>query len=389
MQKLAAVSALSLATALVLSGCVDLSGETDLAAPPAESPSPALSIVVSTTVLGGVVSDIARCAEGDDQAVTVVMPAGVDPHDFQPSSAQVASMVAADLVIVNGLGLEEGLLPALDSIGSDGARVLEIGELIDPLPFGTEAEEHSEDEHHDDHADEDHSESGAEEDDHADEDHSESGAEEDDHADEDHSESGAEEDDHADEDHSESGAEEDDHAHGAYDPHFWMDMDRMAAAARLIGEEVETFGAEGYSACGEEVAASIEAAEQELLDTLAGVPDARRILVTDHDALSYFAESYGFRVIGVVIPGGSTLGEPNSQELAALVSVIQDQDVPAIFGDATLSNEILEILAAEAGRDVQVVSLFIGSLGGPDSGATSYEEMMMTNADRIAQALAR
>jgi len=300
--------------------------------------------VVSTTVLGGVVSDIARCAEGDDQAVTVVMPVGVDPHDFQPSSAQVASMVAADLVIVNGLGLEEGLLPALDSIGSDGARVLEIGELIDPLPFGAEAEEHSEDEHHDDHADEDHS---------------------------------------------EPGAEEDDHAHGAYDPHFWMDMDRMAAAARLIGEEVEAFGAEGYLACGEEVAASIEGAEQELLDTLAGVPDARRILVTDHDALSYFAESFGFRVIGVVIPGGSTLGEPNSQELAALVSVIQDQDVPAIFGDATLSNEILEILAAEAGRDVQVVSLFIGSLGGPDSGATSYEEMMMTNADRIAQALAR
>ena len=344
MQKLAAGSALSLATALVLSGCVGLGGDTDLAAPPAGSPSPALSIVVSTTVLGGVVSDIARCAEGDDQAVTVVMPVGVDPHDFQPSSAQVASMVAADLVIVNGLGLEEGLLPALDSIGSDGARVLEIGALIDPLPFGAEAEEHSEDEHHDDHADEDHS---------------------------------------------ESGAEEDDHAHGAYDPHFWMDMDRMAAAARLIGEEVETFGAEGYSACGEEVAASIEGAEQELLDTLAGVPDARRILVTDHDALSYFAESFGFRVIGVVIPGGSTLGEPNSQELAALVSVIQDQDVPAIFGDATLSNEILEILAAEAGRDVQVVSLFIGSLGGPDSGATSYEEMMMTNADRIAQALAR
>ena len=373
MQKLAAGSALSLATALVLSGCVGLGGDTDLAAPPAGSPSPALSIVVSTTVLGGVVSDIARCAEGDDQAVTVVMPVGVDPHDFQPSSAQVASMVAADLVIVNGLGLEEGLLPALDSIGSDGARVLEIGELIDPLPFGAEAEEHSEDEHHDDHVDED---------------HSEPGAEEDDHVDEDHSEPGAEEDDHADEDHSESGVEEDDHAHGAYDPHFWMDMDRMAAAARLIGEEVEAFGAEGYLACGEEVAASIEGAEQELLDTLAGVPDARRILVTDHDALSYFAESFGFRVIGVVIPGGSTLGEPNSQELAALVSVIQDQDVPAIFGDATLSNEILGILAAEAGRDVQVVSLFIGSLGGPDSGATSYEEMMMTNADRIAQALA-
>lgn len=344
MHKLIALSALSLSTTLVLAGCVGGTSATDPITPSAESASSAVSIVVSTTVLGSVVSDIAFCAEGNDQAVTVVMPVGVDPHDFQPSSAQVASMVSADLVIVNGLGLEEGLLPALDSIGSDGARVLEIGELIDPLPFGASGDEHSEDDDHDDHAEEDHS---------------------------------------------ESGVEEDDHAHGAYDPHFWMDMDRMASAARLIGEEVEALGVEGYAACGEEVAALIEETELGVTDILAGIPDSDRILVTDHDALSYFAESFGFRVIGVVIPGGSTLGEPNSQELAALVSVIGEQGVPAIFGDATLSNEILDVLAAEAGRDVQAVSLFIGSLGGPDSGAEGYEEMMMTNAQRIAQALAR
>ncbi len=337
MKPFARFSALSLATSLVLAGCATSESSPVPETPPLDSASPSLSIVVSTTVLGSIATDIAQCAAGQDTTVTVVMPVGVDPHDFQPSSAQVAAMVSADLVIVNGLGLEEGLLPAVEGIGADGARVLDIGELIDPLPFGAEASPYTEDDGHG---------------------------------------------------HGEAAGEEEESGHGTYDPHFWMDMERMALAATLIGEEIESLGGKGSAACGEEVAATIATAQEGVVDILSGIPESRRVLVTDHDALSYFAESFGFTVIGVVIPGGSTLGEPDSQELAALVRVIQDQDVSAIFGDATLSNQILEVLASEAGRDVVVVSLFIGSLGGPDSGATSYIEMMTTNAERIAQALA-
>jgi len=121
---------------------------------------------------------------------------------------------------------------------------------------------------------------------------------------------------------------------------------------------------------------------------LASVPEDQRVLVTDHDALGYLAERYDYDVVGVVIPGGSTLGDPNSRELAELVSTIEDQQVRAIFGDATVSPDLLLTLSEEVGGAIEVVELLVGSLGGPDSGAESYLEMMMTNATRIATALA-
>jgi zinc/manganese transport system substrate-binding protein len=171
------------------------------------------------------------------------------------------------------------------------------------------------------------------------------------------------------------------------DPHFWLDMDRMADAAELIGEELQSIAGGGFEVCGDQIGEQIESAERSVIEILDSVPEGQRVLVTDHDALEYFAQRYGYTVAGVVIPGGSTLGEPNSQELATLVGVIQDRDVPAIFGNNALGQDVLDVVAGEVGRDVQVVSLFIGSLGGPDSEATTYVQMMPTHANFIAQAL--
>ncbi len=161
----------------------------------------------------------------------------------------------------------------------------------------------------------------------------------------------------------------------------------MADAAELIGKRLHDIAGGGYEECGDQIANDIEAAERSVEKILESVPEGQRVLVTDHDALAYFALRYDYTVAGVVIPGGSTLGEPNSQELAALVEVIHTRDVPAIFGNTALGQDVLDVLAEEAGRDVQVVSLFVGSLGGPESEATSYIEMMTTNALRIAGAL--
>ena len=322
----------SLATAVALSGCATTvtPSETATPAPAPSAPTgpagPSLTIVVTTTVLGSVVKDIATCAVGDDFEVTVLMPIGVDPHDFQASSAQVAQMMAADLVVTNGLGLEEGLLAAIDTVAADGGNVMEIGPLIEPLPFDS-----------------------------------------------------SEGDDHA---------GEDDHAHaGGFDPHFWFDMDRMATAATLIGIQLDAAGGSGYSACGLAVAAEIDQANSAIETILDSVPVTSRVLVTDHDALSYFAKRYDYRIVGVVVPGWSTLGAPNSRELANLVSVIQQKNVTVIFGNTAFAPDLLEALAAEAGRGVGVVPLYIGSIGGPGSGAETYRDMMTTNAERIAEAL--
>ena len=302
------------------------------------------SVVVTTTILGSVVSDIATCAVGDDSSVTVMMPLGADPHDFQASSAQVAEMARADLIVANGLGLEEGMMDAIENIEADGGAVMEIASLLDPLPLGN-VDEHAEDEHSED----------------------------------EHSE-----DEHAAE---EPAAEEDGHAHGDFDPHFWFDMERMASAAQLIGAELALTGGEAYDTCGQSVAADIRATELDVIKTLDEIPELDRILVTDHDALGYFATRYDFRIVGVVIPGGSTLGETNSQELADLVATMEKEGVVAIFGDTATSSELLDVLASELNQEVSVIQLYVGGLGGPDSGAQTYEEMMRTNATMIAQGL--
>ena len=314
-----------------------------------ENQSPmAPSVVVTTTILGSVVGDILTCATGDDSSMTVLMPLGADPHDFQASPAQVALMAESHLVVANGEGLEEGVLDAIDGVEADGVTVLRVASLVDPLPFGDAP-------------------AGGQGDSHSHEDEHDSHAEEEQHSD--------------DEDH-------DEHEHGEFDPHFWFDMERMALAAELIGDALAGGGDETMASCGTETAAEIRSVDEQVSAILASVPEDQRVLVTDHDALGYLAERYDYDVVGVVIPGGSTLGDPNSRELAELVSTIEDQYVRALFGDAAVSPDLLLTLSEEVGGAMEVVELFVGSLGGPDSGAESYLEMMMTNATRIATALA-
>jgi zinc/manganese transport system substrate-binding protein len=130
------------------------------------------------------------------------------------------------------------------------------------------------------------------------------------------------------------------------------------------------------------------ALDDEVRTILEVIPDERRILVTDHDALGYYADAYDFEVAGVVIPGGSTLAEPSSAELAELVEVIEDEQVPAIFANSANPTALVDAVAAETGTEVAVVDLFVDSLGPEGSGVETYQDMMRTNAQRIADALA-
>lgn len=289
--------------------------------PPASEEAPVA--IATTTQLGSVLGEIAACAGATS---TTLMGPGDDPHTFAASSAQVAEMTRTGLVVTSGLGLEEGLESAIAGAEQDGATVLEIAPLVDPIEFGEEPLE--------------------------------------------------------------EGESHDDHEHGDEDPHFWFDVARMATAAQLMGDALaaET-GNEVFRDCGAEVREDLLGVDAQVREILAAVPDDRRVLVTDHQSFGYFAEAYDFEIAGVVIPGGSTDAEPSSVELAALVEVVRETGTPALFSNTALMSSLVDAVAAEVGGGVTVVPLYVGSVGPEGSGAETYAGMMVTNSTLIAEAL--
>jgi zinc/manganese transport system substrate-binding protein len=101
-----------------------------------------IAVVATTSIL----ADIASNVVGDEGTVEFLVPLGGDAHDFSPSAQQVARLTDADLVVANGLNLEEGLVDVLESVKADGTEVVELAALVDPLPFSSTGHE-NEDEH--------------------------------------------------------------------------------------------------------------------------------------------------------------------------------------------------------------------------------------------------
>lgn len=277
-------------------------------------------VVVTTSILADIVSNVV----GDELDVETMIGIGVDPHEFSPSARQLASLAGADLVVANGLGLEESLEVHLDEAEASGTRVVRIGELIDPLPFGV-GEDCSPD--------------------------------------------------------ALEGA-------SRCDPHFWMDPSRVGQAGLELARILADAGLDGdWEARANAFAAEMEDVDSRIKSSFEQIPASDALLVTNHESLGYLASTYDFEVVGVIIPGGSTLGDPSSAEMAALVAVIESRGVRAIFTDGPESAGLAEALASEVDRQVAIVPLFVESLGDAGSGAETIAEMLLTNAELISQAL--
>jgi zinc/manganese transport system substrate-binding protein len=322
-------------------------------------------VVTTTSILG----DIVQTLVGDNGTVEVIMPPGVDPHGFEPSAQDAAMLRDADLVIANGLMLEEGLLAALAAAEEDGVRVFELADKLDPIDFDwdgphTHGDEHDEHGHEEEHGHE-HDEHGHEE---------EHGHEDDEH--------GHEDDGHG-------------HAHGAEDPHVWFDPIRMATGVQLIAEELAAvdanLDAEEWERRGKEYADLLLELHDELEEILGRIPADNRQLVTNHDALGYLAVRYDLEVLGTVIPGSSTQAETDAQAFAELIETVERAGVRAVFAENTDSTTLADQLASEVlGRgdlEVEVVGIYTDALGEEGSGAETYPDLLRTTATLIADAL--
>ncbi|MWA16217.1 zinc ABC transporter substrate-binding protein AztC [Streptomyces sp. BA2] len=278
-------------------------------------------VVVTTNILG----DITREIVGDEADVSVLMKPNADPHSFGLSAVQAAELESADLVVYNGLGLEENVLRHVEAAHGAGVATFAAGEAADPLTF------------------------------------------------------------HA----GEKGGPDDEA--GEPDPHFWTDPDRVRKAVGLITdqvvEHVDGVNEKAVRDNAEHYGGQLANLTTSMEKSFAAIPEDRRALVTNHHVFGYLADRFGFRVIGAVIPSGTTLASPSSSDLRSLTQAMAKAKVRTVFADSSQPTRLAEVLRQEMGGDVDVVSLYSESLTEEGKGAGTYLEMMRANTSAMAEGL--
>jgi zinc/manganese transport system substrate-binding protein len=182
---------------------------------------------------------------------------------------------------------------------------------------------------------------------------------------------------------------EDDHGHdhGAQDPHAWQDLRHGQAYARNIAAALaaaDPEGAPAYRARAEDYLARLAALDAWVRQQVATVPEARRQVVTSHDAFGYFAAAYGVRFMAP--QGISTDSEPSAAEVARLIRLLKRQGITALFLENMANPATLRRLAAEAGVKVQG-QLYADALSPPDGPAPGYEAMFRHNLGLLVPAM--
>ena len=360
--------------------------------------------VVTTT---NIVADWARIVGGDRVEVFSLLPAGSDPHSFQPGAKDVAAIADAEIVLSVGLRLEESWLrELLQNAARDESSIVELAEIVDPIDFGEthgegvaalleishvvqevkdgeisaenglreikeaiEAAERAEDE-------------GEEEGSHlpkmvieiiaqveAGQFDARQAIEEIEHM-----TSGGED-------------EHEGHGHGIHDPHFWFDPLRVKLAVNDIAARLSVIDPDGratYTSNASAYNAQLDELHAWTQEQVAAVPEEHRFLVTSHDSFGYFANLYDFEVVGVIL-STTTEVEPSPADLAELSHEVEEYGVSAIFGETTVSERLANSIATESGAEL--VRLYSGSLGIEGSGAETYLDMIRTNVQRIVDAL--
>jgi zinc/manganese transport system substrate-binding protein len=280
------------------------------------------SVVAELPVIAvtySVIGDIVSQLVGDRANVKVVVPDGQDPHEFQPSAKDIEIINNAALVVSNGLEFEEGLEEVLESITDSGGNIFMVGEHITVRKI------------------------------------------------EDGGEHGGEVgNDHGDK-------------HAGGDPHLWLSPATMLEMLPALTSALSEATGADLSAEATILTKKLQDLDQEIESIINSLGECN--LVSGHDELGYFADQYGCKVIGAIIPSFTTTSEATAGELADLKKLIQQYKVPAIFTGLGTSQDVADQLAGELG--VKAVTLSTHYL----DGAANYQEFILKMVNQIAEAL--
>ncbi len=245
-------------------------------------------IVVTYSILGSLVSEVV----GSSAQVTVLMPNGADPHQWQPSAKDIETLNNADLVVTNGLGLEGGLADVIEQAVKEKVSVFVATDHIKVRLVG-EGE-------------------GVD-------------------------------------------TSDADQSVGAEDPHLWMDPMTLIDVVEALVETLALANID-VTEQGMKVTEDLATLDNEVGKMVGEISEDKRKLVTGHESLGYFASRYGFLLTGAVIPGLSSESESAAGDLSALKTKIVAQQVKVIFTELGTDRDVVDALATDAGVTVVELS---------------------------------
>jgi ABC-type Zn uptake system ZnuABC Zn-binding protein ZnuA len=181
--------------------------------------------------------------------------------------------------------------------------------------------------------------------------------------------------------------EEAESEHGV-DPHLWLDPNNVITYVENIREGLTHFDPEGaavYQTNADAYVAELKDLDVWITGQVDQIPAEQRLLVTNHEALGYFSDRYGFTIVGAVVPSVSSVASPSAGEMAELIDLIKSSGAPAIFLDEVENPTLAQQIADETGVTV-VTDLHLESLtDGPP--AATYIDMMKHNVTQIVEGL--
>ncbi len=255
---------------------------------------------------------------GDQANVVVSMPNGQDPHEWEPSARDIETLTHADLVVQNGLGLEGGMEKALAQAKEAGVTIFTASDHITVRKMGVGEGIPSGDP---------------------------------------------------------------DQAIGADDPHLWVDPIAIKQIVAALSDTLKADLNLDVSTRAVDLETRLDQLNQTITDKVNTLPQDQRKLVTGHESLGYFAERYGFKLVGAIVPSLTTQAEISASELSALKTLIEKNHVKAIFTELGTPPAVAESIGKETG--VQVVSVSTHIL--PEDG--SYFTFMNELSETIINAL--
>jgi zinc/manganese transport system substrate-binding protein len=248
------------------------------------------SIVVTYSILGSVI----KALVGNAIEVTVSVPNGLDPHEWEPSVKDIQTINSAYLVIQNGLGLEGGLEKTLAAAKNRGVNFFTASDHITVRHVGPGEGIPTNDP---------------------------------------------------------------DQAVGVADPHLWMDPLTLKAIIGPLTVELKKDFNLDFSQTAADLESRLDGLNQKVLDSVAIIPADNRKLITGHESMGYFAQHYNFKLVGVIVPSLSTQAEVSAADLSQLKVAIKENRVKAIFTELGTSPAIAKAIGDETGvRVVEITT---------------------------------